>query len=79
MPESFVLEWKREQLSLDVSLKDVKVNQFADSRRTALFVEPTPGGYARVNLAELARQKESEGTTAIRESLPAPAPSNRVR
>jgi hypothetical protein len=77
--ESIVLEWKREQLSLVVDLKDVKINKFAESRRAALFVEPTPSGYARVNLAELARQKEPEGTTAIRESLPAPAPNNRVR
>src|SRR5262249_35258135 len=56
VPENVVLEWKREQLSLDVVLREVKLNQFADSRRAALFVEPTPGGYARVNLAELARQ-----------------------
>lgn len=79
VPENIVLEWKREQLSLDVALKDVKVNQFAAARRTALFVEPTPGGYARVNLAEVARQRESEGTTAIRESLPVPEPRNRAR
>jgi hypothetical protein len=78
VPENIVLEWKREHLSLDVVLREVKVNQFAEARRAALFVEPTPGGYARVNLAELARQAESEGTTAIRESLPAP-PTNRDR
>ena len=74
-----MLEWKREQFSLDVALRDVRINEFPEARRTALFVEPTPGGYARVNLAEVARQKESEGTTAIRESLPVPEPSNRVR
>lgn len=79
LPENFILEWKREQLSLNVALRGVKVNQFAASRRTALFVEPTPGGYARVNLAEVARQKESEGTTAIRETLPVPEPRSRVR
>src|SRR5205814_1103369 len=66
-------------LSLDVALKDVKVNQFAAARRTALFVEPSPGGYTKVNLAEVARQKESQGTTAIRESLPVPEPRSRVR
>jgi hypothetical protein len=79
VPENIVLDWKREQLSLNVLLKDVKLNQFAAARRAAIFVEPTPSGYARVNLAELTRQKESEGTTAIRESLPVPEPSNRVR
>jgi hypothetical protein len=80
LPENIILEWKRERLSLDVLLREVKVNQFAESRRAALFVEPTPGGYAKVNLAELARQPESDGTTAIRESLPAPPTnSDRVR
>ena len=38
-------------------LRDVKVNQFPAARRTALFVEPTPSGYARVNLAELTRHR----------------------
>ncbi len=60
LPENIVLEWKREQLSLDVVLKDVKVNQFDASQRAARFVEPTPSGYARVNLAEVARQKDPE-------------------
>ena len=74
-----MLEWKREQLSLDVVLKDVKINQFDASRRTALFVEPAPTGYARVNLAEVARTKDSEGSTAVRETIPVPESRNRVR
>jgi hypothetical protein len=79
IPENIILEWKREQLLLDVVLKDVKINQFDEGRRTALFVEPTPSGYARVNLAEVARTKESVSSTAVRETMPAPEPRNRAR
>lgn len=79
IPENIVLEWKREQLSLDVVLKDVKINQFDGSRSTALFVDPTPSGYARVNLAEVARTKDSEGSTAVRETIPVPESRNRAR
>ena len=77
IPENIVLEWKREQLCLDVMLKDVKINQFDQNRRTALFVEPTPSGYARVNLSEFARTKDSEGSTAVRETIPVPESRNR--
>jgi hypothetical protein len=79
MPENIVLEWKRELLSLDVVLRDVKVNEFDPTRRAALFVEPTPSGYARVNLAEVARRKEPDGSTAVRETIPVPEPRHRVR
>jgi hypothetical protein len=73
LPENVVLEWKREQLSLDVVLESVEVNRtFKASDRRIIFVEPTPPGCARVNLAEVARQKDAEGTTAVRESLPVP-------
>jgi hypothetical protein len=79
VPENIVLEWKREHLALDVVLRDVKVNQFDPARRTALFVEPAPDGYAKVNVAELAKQRESDGATAVRETIPAPEPKTRVR
>jgi hypothetical protein len=79
LPEIIVLDWKREQLSLDVTLKDVKINQFDPARRTALFVEPAPSGYAKVNLAELTRQNNEDNATAIRETMPAPEPRNQVR
>lgn len=73
LPENVVLEWKREQLSLDVVLESVEVNHtFKASDRRAIFVEPTPPGCARVNLADVARQKDEEGTTAVRESIPIP-------
>jgi hypothetical protein len=79
VPENLVLDWKKEQLSLDVVLRDVSINEFDPSRRTVLFVEPTLGGYARVNLAELTRQKSPEGPTDVRETLPVPEPRNRRR
>ena len=80
VPENIVLEWKREQLSLDVALKDVKVNQFAAARRAALVRRADAGGLRQGRIwPRLARQRESEGTTAIRESLPVPEPRNRVR
>jgi hypothetical protein len=80
VPENIVLDWKRELLSLNVVLRDVQVNQFDPARRTALFIEPKPYGYARVNLAEVARTKDQEGSTAVRETMPAPQPrSSRAR
>lgn len=79
VPENIVLDWKKEQLTLDVTLKRVEVNQFDPSRRSALFVEPSPPGYARVDVAELARQRQTDGSTAVRETIPAPEPRNRVR
>jgi hypothetical protein len=79
IPESVVLEWKKEFISLDVALREVKLNKFEPARRSALFVEPTPGGYARANLAELARQKAPGGSAAVRETLPVPEQRNRAR
>jgi hypothetical protein len=79
VPENLLLDWKRERFSLDVTLREIKLNQFDPSRRTALFVEPTPSGYARVNLAELAGEKDAESVSSVRETIPVPAPRNRVR
>ena len=79
IPEKIVLEWKRELLSLDVVLKDVKVNQFDTSKRADRFVQPTIRGYAAVNLAEVARQKDPASSTAVRETIPVPETRNRVR
>lgn len=79
LPEKIVLEWKRELLSLDVVLKDVKVNQFDTSKRAARFVQPTIAGYAAVNLAEVARQKDPASATAVRQTIPVPEAPNRSR
>ncbi len=79
LPESIVLQWKRELLSLDVVLKDVKVNQLDTSKRAARFVQPTIAGYAAVNLAEVARTKEPSNSTAVRQTMPVPETPNRGR
>ncbi|MGC8641758.1 MAG: hypothetical protein ACP5XB_17970, partial [Isosphaeraceae bacterium] len=80
LPEKIVLEWKKELIALDVALRDMKVNQFDPARRSALFVEPIPGrGYTRANLAERARQKRPEGSTAVRETMPVPEQPSSVR
>ena len=79
VPENIVLDWKKEQLTLDVTLRRVEVNQFDPSRRTALFVEPSPEGYARVDLAELARQRQNDSSSAVRQTMPAPEPRSGVK
>jgi hypothetical protein len=79
LPENIILEWKRELLSLDVVLKDVKVNQFDVTKRQARFVQPSIAGYTAVNLAEVARQNDTAGSTAVRETMPAPPSRDRVQ
>jgi hypothetical protein len=72
LPESVRLDWKREQLVLDVVLKDVSVNHFDASTAAAVFVEPVVPSYERVNLAELSRTTSGDGRTTVRRTLPAP-------
>jgi hypothetical protein len=74
LPESVRLDWKREQLALEVALQEVKINQFDSSRSAALFVEPTISGYTRVNLAEEAGNPSRESRATVRQTLPAPEP-----
>jgi hypothetical protein len=76
-----VLEWKKEQISLDILLKDFAVNQTFSARMKANFVEPTPRGYTPLDLAEASRELErTQGeSTAVRETLPAPEPRSRAR
>jgi hypothetical protein len=80
LPENVKLEWKRDQLALDVSMQheDVKVNQFDSSLGAAIFVEPTTG-HDRVNLAEMARVHRRDPGTRTRETLPAPAARNGMK
>ena len=75
LPEKLVLDWKRDQLKLDVTLLDVTLNQFDPERGAALFVEPSLEGYKRRNLAELSRGSRQRTTT--RQSMP--PPDNGVR
>ena len=80
IPENIVLEWKREQ---------TLARRGAEGRRRSTSSTPASGrpcsssrrlaGYARVNLAELARQKDPRGSTAVRETIPVPEPRSRVR
>jgi len=79
LPESVRLDWKREQLVLDVVLQDVKVNQFNPSRTEELFKEPDVPGYERVNLAEMSRQQPKDNRSTARRTLPRPEPRNGVK
>jgi hypothetical protein len=75
LPEKLVLDWKRDQLKLDVTLREVTLNQFDPARASALFVEPELEGYKRRNLAELSRGARQR--TTIRQTMP--GPSNGVK
>jgi outer membrane lipoprotein-sorting protein len=79
LPESVKLEWKRDQLTLDVLMQAVKVNQFDSSRSTALFVEPVMPGHERRNLAELNRTDRKGTRTTVRQTLPPPDPGSGVK
>jgi len=72
LPQQIQLEWKQEQFSLDVNLKDVVLNNFDPKNRDAVFVEPIVEGYAHVNLAKAQPADASQDETTIRETLPAP-------
>jgi hypothetical protein len=79
LPESVKLEWKKDQLELNVVLQDVRVNQFDSSRAAAVFVEPVIPGYERVNLADMARHSPRDNRTTVRRTLPAPSTRNGVK
>ena len=62
LPSSLRIDWFQEKLSLDVTMSNPKVNTvFTQARRDALFVEPKPRGYTRVNLAERAGIVDAQG------------------
>jgi hypothetical protein len=79
LPERLILEWKKDQLTLDVALKDVIVNQFDSSRAANIFVAPSIPGYNRVNLADMARSGAKDDRTTVRRTLPAPPTRNGVK
>jgi hypothetical protein len=79
LPSRLKLDWRREQLVLDVTLKDVTVNQFDHSRAAALFTEPEHTGYTRKNLAELSRASRSESRTRTRQTMPPPDSGDGIR
>jgi hypothetical protein len=77
VPGNVKLEWKPQQLILDVTLaprgREITVNQFDKTRSVSLFVEPKIPGYARVNLAH------ANSRTTVRQTLPRPEPRSRVK
>jgi hypothetical protein len=84
VPGNVKLEWKPQQLILDVTLAPrghkIVVNQFNKSRSEKLFVEPRVSGYTRVNLADLNRgQSARNSRNSVRETLPRPEPRNPVK
>jgi hypothetical protein len=79
LPEGIKLEWKRDQLTLDVLLRDVKVNEFDSSRSASIFVEPVIPGHDRVNLAQLNRSHRKDARTTVRHTLPPPDPRAGVK
>jgi hypothetical protein len=79
LPESLKLEWKKDQLTLDVVLKEVTINQFDESRSDKVFVEPVIRGYDRVNLADMAKAPPRDNRTTVRRTLPIPGARNGVK
>lgn len=86
IPDHVVLDWKREGLKLDITLKSVKLNQpISEDRRAALFVQPKLSGYTSIDLAEASREHAREASMAdgagvsVRETLPPPELRERVR
>ena len=73
VPGNVKLEWKREQLVLDVTLREAEFGQPIRSKRGArvcLLSRIIPG-YARVNLAD------ANSRTTVRQTLPQPEPRSR--
>jgi hypothetical protein len=79
LPGYIKLDWKREQLILEVALRKIVVNQFDKSLSASLFVEPKIPGYTRVNLADLNRGHPRDSRTTVRQTLPQPEPRSRVK
>lgn len=86
IPDHLVLKWKREGLTLDITLpsKSLTLNQpISEEKRAALFVQPKFRGYTPFDLAAASREQGREiaagGEVSVRETLPAPEPRDRVR
>jgi hypothetical protein len=78
LPQKLRLDWKREQLVLDVALgENVEINRLDRSMSAELFTEPDMPGYKRRNLADLSRGARPERRTTTRQTLPPPDDSPR--
>jgi hypothetical protein len=78
LPQKLKLDWKREQLVLDVALNQVKVNQFDHAMGADIFVEPQMPGYTRLNLAERSRSARPDRRTRTRQTMPPPDSRNDI-
>ncbi|WP_165252469.1 hypothetical protein [Paludisphaera soli] len=82
VPDNLMLEWIDEKLTLEISMSGIKLNQeFPESQRTALFVQPQLSGAKTMDLAEMTPTRPRGetgpgrgGDTTVRETLPAPEP-----
>jgi hypothetical protein len=80
LPQKLRLDWKREQLILDVALgKDVDINRLDPSMSAELFTEPEIPGYTRRNLADLSRRARPDRRTTTRQTIPPPESRNGVQ
>jgi hypothetical protein len=80
LPQKIKLDWKREQLVLDVALgEDVQINQLDRSIGADLFTEPDIPGYTRRNLAELSRGAGPDRRTTTRQTIPPPESRNSIQ
>jgi hypothetical protein len=85
LPRRVQLEMPQQNMSLDVTLREVRVNRFDSKRRSALFVEPEFKDFDRVDLAKLqgapatpASDTPAPAGTTVRESLSPPPPRVRL-
>jgi hypothetical protein len=78
LPQKLRLQWKREQLGLVVTLKDVTVNQFDHAMGADIFVEPQMPGYSRLNLAEQSRGARTDRRTRTRQTMAPPDSRNDI-
>jgi hypothetical protein len=80
LPKNVVLDWAAEKLHLDVTLTGVHINpKFTEANRADLFVEPKFKSYPRRNLAESSGYATQKSPTSIRETMPAPVTTPRVK
>ncbi|MHB1556350.1 MAG: hypothetical protein ACYC61_02600 [Isosphaeraceae bacterium] len=79
LPQELKLEWKRDQIALRVTLKQVQINQFDHARSADLFVEPTTPGYQRRNLADLSQGGRPARRLSTRATLPNSDPDDGIQ
>ncbi len=87
IPEHVKLEWFQERMALDIVLNGVVANPtFTETKRAAMFVEPTPSGAQRIDLARegtragaQAEPRQPRGIGSLRSTRPAPPSGNGIQ